>query len=142
MLPQPLLYLSSFFEQNRQEYYDLLDAARACGAWGKWVHFFLRVVVDQSHDTIARAKRLQDLQAEWRERLMTVSASARLLRLAERLLESPILTVSDAQELLGVSNRAARTNVEKLLKAGILRQVGETDYGRTYVAGEVLEALE
>jgi len=31
--------------------------------------------------------------------------------------------------------------MEKLLKAGLLRQVGETDHGRTHVAGEVLEAL-
>jgi len=142
LLPQPLLYLSSFFEQRRQEYYDLLDAVRARGAWDEWVRFFLRAVVDQSHDTIARARRLQDLQAEWRDRLVAISPSTRLLRLAERLLESPVLSVRDAERVLGVSNRAARANVEKLLKAGILRRVGDAHYARTFVAGEVLDALE
>jgi Fic family protein len=142
LLPQPLLYLSSFFERRREEYYSLLDGVRSQGAWDQWVSFFLQAVVEQSRDTIARARRLQEVQAAWRERLLTISASARLLQLAESLFEAPVLAITDAQKLLGVSNRSARLNVEKLLNVGILRQVGDGDYGRTYVAGEVLDILE
>ena len=142
LLPQPLLYLSSFFERRREEYYTLLGRVRSRGVWDQWVGFFLEAVVDQSRDTTARARRLQEVQATWRERLLTISASARLMQLAESLFESPVLSITDAEKLLGVSNRSARLNVEKLLNVGILRQVGEGDYRRIYVAGEVLDILE
>lgn len=141
LLPQPLLYLSSFFERRRQEYYALLDGVRSRSDWSQWVSFFLQAVVEQSRDTITRARRLQDLQVAWRERLVSISASARLLQLADSLFETPVLSISDAQKLLGVSNRTARLHVEKLVGIGILRQVGEGGYGRTYAAAEILDAL-
>jgi Fic family protein len=66
LLPLPLLYLSAFFERNRQQYYDLLLAVSERGACSDWVSFFLRGVLAQATDANRRAKRLQDLQAEWR----------------------------------------------------------------------------
>lgn len=43
-LAQPLLYLSLFFKQHRQEYYDRLDAVRLKGDWMTWLRFFLEGV--------------------------------------------------------------------------------------------------
>jgi hypothetical protein len=43
-LAQPLLYLSLFFKQHRQEYYDRLDAVRLKGDWLGWLRFFLEGV--------------------------------------------------------------------------------------------------
>jgi len=142
LLPTPLLYLSSFFERRREEYYAFLDGVRAQGAWDRWLVFFLDAVIDQSADTIARARRLQEVQAAWRERLRDISASARLLQLAESLFETPVLSIAAAQKLMGVSNRSARLNVEKLTNIGILRPADQSDYGRTYVAHELLDILE
>jgi Fic family protein len=42
LLPQPLLYLSAFFERHRQEYYRLLLAVSQSGAWTDWIECFLR----------------------------------------------------------------------------------------------------
>lgn len=81
----------------------------------------MQAVVAQSRDTIARARRLQGLQAAWRERLLSIGASARLLQLSDCLFEIPVLSIFDAQKLLGVSNRSARLNVEKLVGVSILR---------------------
>src|SRR5262249_39663160 len=40
-LKQPLLYLSLYFKQRRQQYYDLLQSVRDRGDWETWVEFFL-----------------------------------------------------------------------------------------------------
>lgn len=40
LLPHPLLYLSAFFERNRQDYYDLLLAVSTSASWREWVVFF------------------------------------------------------------------------------------------------------
>jgi Fic family protein len=142
LLPLPLLYLSAFFERYRQDYYDLLLAVSERGAWREWLLFFLRGVAEQAKDANQRAKRLQDLQLEWRERLMQARASTLLLRLADSLFISPVVTIPEAQRILGVSQyHSARRNVEKLVKAGILQQRGESSYGKTYIAAEILQAV-
>lgn len=88
-----------------------------------------------------RAKRLQDLQLECRQRLTQARASALLPRLADSLFESPLLTIPEAQRILGVTYRGAQLNVVRLAEAGILRQMGESSCRRMFLAEGVLQAL-
>jgi Fic family protein len=141
LLPLPLLYLSAFFHRRRQDYYDLLIAVSERSAWTEWVQFFLQGVTEQARDAIARARRLQDLQVTWRERLMQARASALLLRLADYLFDAPVLTIPEAQRLLEVTYRSAQRSVAKLVEAGVLRQVGEASYGKTFIAAEILNII-
>jgi Fic family protein len=98
-------------------------------------------VAEQAQDAIFRAKRLQDLQATWRQRLTRPRGSALPLRLAESLFASPVLTIPQAQRLLDVTYHSARNTVRSLVSAGILQQVGRSSYGKIYVAAEILEVL-
>jgi Fic family protein len=141
LLPLPLLYLSAYFYRLRQDYYDLLMAISQRGAWQDWLQYFLRGVTEQAQDAIMRAKHLQDLQAAWRDRLTRVRTSTLLLRLVDGLFESPVITIPEAQRLLKVTYPSAQRNVEKLVEAGILQQIGESSYGKTFVAVEILEII-
>jgi Fic family protein len=142
LLPLPLLYLSAYFEHHRQDYYDLLLSVSERGAWREWVGFFVRGVAEQARDANARAKRLQDLQIEWRQRLTQARATALLLRLADSLFDSPVLTIPEAQRLLGMRQyNNARRNVEKLVQAGILQRIDESTYGKTFAAKEILKTI-
>lgn len=141
LLPLPLLYLSAFFERYRQDYYDLPLAVSERGAWREWLTFFLRGVAEQSQDAIDRAKRLQDLQRDWRQRLTHARASALPLRLVDSLFESPILTVPDAHRILGVTYRGAQLNVKKLVEAKILQQFGSFSRDKVFWAEEVLKVI-
>jgi Fic family protein len=138
LLPLPLLYLSAYFERDRQRYYDLLMAVSRRGAWHEWMLYFLQGVIEQSQDAAARAKRLQDLQQKWRAGLAQGRASALLPKLADSLFASPILTIPQAQRLLDVTYHSAQRNVEKLVEAGILRPVGESAGGKAFVADEIM----
>ncbi len=60
-LSEPLLYLSAYFERNRNEYYRLLLAVSQAGKWVDWISFFLRGVAEQSREELARAGRLRNL---------------------------------------------------------------------------------
>jgi Fic family protein len=140
LISQPLLYLSEFFEKNRVEYYDLLMAVSQRGAWQEWVAFFLHAVAEQATATIAKARSLLALQEQWRHLLTRPGGSALLLRLADSLLEMPVLTIPQAQEALGVTYRSAQLNVGKLADAGLLREI-EGAYPKTFVAPEVMRIL-
>lgn len=140
LLPLPLLYLSAYFEAHRREYYDLLMAIGERGAWHEWLMYFLRGVAEQAGDANARAKRLQDLQVDYRRRLMETRASTLPLKLMESLFEVPVITVPEAQRVLGVTYRAAKLNVEKLVKSGILRQADDNAYGKMFVCDDIVQA--
>lgn len=141
LLPIPLLYLSAFFERNRREYYDLMLEVSKSGNWSEWLSFFLRGVTEQSRDALIRAKQLQDLQIEWRDRLTQARASALLPRLADSLFESPVITIPQAEKILDVTYRSAQLNVEKLVEAGILIQIDEASYNRVFIAPEILRII-
>jgi Fic family protein len=140
LLPLPLLYLSAFFEEHRDEYYDLLFAVSERGAWSEWVGFFLRGVAEQARDAVVRAKRLQDLQLGWRERLAG-ARSALPLRLVDMLFETPMVSIPQVQRALEVTYPTAQRNVHKLIDADILVPVGESSYGQTFRAWEIFDII-
>ncbi len=49
-LHKPVLYLSHWFKQHRQEYYDRLQNVRDRGDWEGWLTFFLRGVEQVSRE--------------------------------------------------------------------------------------------
>lgn len=141
LMSLPLLYLSAFFEQHRQDYYDLLLAISERGAWRDWIKFFMRGVAEQSQDAIIRAKRLQEIQLRWKEQLTQTRTSALALRLVDYLFLSPVITIPHAQSILGVTYRSAQLNVEKLVSAGILKPAGKTPSGRIFWANLILKII-
>jgi Fic family protein len=141
LLPLPLLNLSAFFENYRQEYYDRLQAVSVDGAWLEWVVFFLRGVTEQSRDTIDRIKQLLDLQEEWRHRLTQTGRSTLPLQLMETLFEFPILSIPRARKLLDITYPSAKRHVDRLVAEGILRQVGDASYDKVFVAEDILSIL-
>jgi Fic family protein len=86
LLPQPLLYLSAFFEENRDQYYGLLQAVSMRKAWNEWFLFFLKGVESQSFDALLRVKRLQDLQRRYYDTLQENRSPST----AFKLVRSPI----------------------------------------------------
>ena len=53
VLEWPLLYLSLYFKQRREEYYARLGRVRTEGDWEGWVMFFAAGVVDRTEDRCA-----------------------------------------------------------------------------------------
>ena len=142
LLPIPLLYLSAFFERNRETYYERLLGVSARGEWEEWITFFLQGIGEQARDATTRAKKLQDLQAEWRGQVTSPRSSTLTLRLVDGLFESPVVRVPRAQALLGVTYPSAKQNIDKLVQAGILEPYGDRTYSRAWIAPRILELID
>lgn len=142
LLTEPLLYLSAYFEQHSQEYRDLLLKVSRRGAWPEWIQFFLKGVAEQAQDAETRCSRLLQLWRDYRNRIQKVNAPALGLKLVDHLFEQPLITVPIAQRLLGVTYRAAKNNLDKLVSEKILRE-GKTAQGtRFYIAERILKLTE
>jgi Fic family protein len=138
LLPLPLLYLSDYFNRHRQEYYELLLAVSQQGKWSEWIDFFLEGIAQQSMDATLRAKELQDLQLEWRRRLSKARVSVLSIQIADYLFEKPLVTVPDIQKKLRTTYAAARRHIDKLVEAGILKEVNQTSHPKAYAADKII----
>ncbi len=142
LLPQPLLYLSAYFEKNRSDYYRLLLGVSRCGEWLPWVRFFLKAVAVQARDAVSRSDELLALLAEYRNRVQEARASALLLSLIDELFSFPALTTKMAARILGVTPRSAQLNINKLINVGILREVTGQKRNRVFVAHEIVTIVD
>lgn len=135
----PLLYLSEFIERHRAEYYFYLQAVRTHGDWAGWLLYFLNGVNWSARRAIRQAGQLIDLRERLRQQL---AATPKALPLTDALFENPYLVPARIVQLTGVSDPTARTLLRKLTANGVLREVTGRQWGKLYVAHEVLAALD
>jgi Fic family protein len=142
ILPQPLLYLSAFFEQHRSEYYDhLLNVSRQ-GAWRDWIAYFARGIAEQARDAVIRVQRLQDLREQYRQRTGDLIRTQAPQRLIEELFACPFISMNQAAVVMGVAFKSAARTVRLLEAAGILREITGQPRNRVYVADQILKLLD
>jgi Fic family protein len=140
-LPAPLLYISSFFEQNRQAYYDALQAVRERGRYQEWLRFFLRAVEVQAKDALDRAERLADLRERYRSELSSKTRS-RALVVVEILFESPVITARSISSRLNVSIPGAKKLIQFLEEEKVVRELPSgPSKTKRWVAQEILDVI-
>lgn len=141
LLPQPLLYLSAFFERSRSDYYEMLFRVSAHGDWNGWIFYFLTGVSMQAQEAADLADRLLALHNRYREKLQAKRVTANVLALIDALFENPLMYTSRAQTLLDVSAPTARTAIKTLEDQGILREITDRAWRRIYRADEIYDLL-
>ena len=139
LLPVPLLYLSAYFERDRERYYQELYNASASGNWERWIQYFLKGVHQEARDALERIRRVRKLQEEWRELLHNRKESANGLRLLEELFVHPIMRTSQATELLGISDPGTRQVLNRLVDAGVVTRLNT--WPHLYVAERLLDEI-
>jgi Fic family protein len=142
LLPQPLLYLSAYLEQHNDEYRDHLLKVSQRGAWGDWIRFLARGITEQCRDAATRAGRLLDLWRTYQQKVSSQTRTGAAVRLIDLLFTHPFITIPHAATFLGQTYAAAQNNVEKLVKAGILRVKSGTSNPRVFVADRILRLLD
>ncbi len=138
-LSQPLLYLSAYIDENKQDYYDLLMRVRTHGDWNAWLRYFLTGVAKIASDATRHAGKLVDLRDRLR---VDLGKHPKVLPLVDELFKNPYMTVSRAEKLLGVSNPTARSHVAVLIERGILEEISGRSWGKLYVAWPIREVIQ
>jgi Fic family protein len=141
VLPLPLLYLSAYFDATRRDYYDRLRAVTERGDWEAWLEYVCTGAARQAEDALNRAERINAVLEKWKVETAAETSDAPR-RLLDLLAANPYLTPRGAQEKLGVAYNTAVAAIERLVKRGILEQVGEAKRDRVYCAWELLGILE
>ena len=125
ILLKPVLYLSYYFKQHRQDYYDQLQSVRDQGAWEDWLEFFLQGVTEVSKQATETARHILDLRESHRNAITEHfgRAAGNGHRVLEHLYERPIVSVSEVQNLIGTTYQAANDLVSKFVNNQILQEI-------------------
>jgi Fic family protein len=144
VLEKPLLYLSIFFKENRQEYYDSLQAIRDHGAIEQWLEFFLEGVATVAKEATETARAIVGLRESLREKVAQQlgrrSGNAQVL--LDHLFENPFVNVQQAQRRLGVTQPTANSLVNDLARIGVLREYTGRRRERRFLLDEYIQLFK
>ncbi len=142
VLSQSLLYLSAYFEKNREEYYDkLLDVSKK-SSYEDWIKFFLKGVKEQSDDALKRARKLVSLREQYHSKLREIGAVHNSSKVLDKLFENPFISISKIRKFLGVPFPTAKRAISVLIELGIVKEITGRRRNKIYCAKEILRILE
>jgi Fic family protein len=142
LLPAPLLDISAYIEARRDRYYTCLLEVSTRGDWQSWFAFFLRAVEVQSRDVVRRASELHALWLDLRSRVSGARSTGTSAALVDALFDVPAITINRARSLLGVTHRAASLAIDRLVEAGVLREVHGPGRSRLFLAADIVRVAE
>jgi Fic family protein len=143
IISKPILYLSSFFQKHRSEYYARLLEVSQKAAWNDWVKFFLRGVCVQARSAISDAKRLQKLH----DRLLGQVHSEKKMpetaaKIVEELFLNPMVSISVLSKKWRLPYNSVKHGIERLIKMRVLEEKTGRLRNRIYVCPQLLHLIE
>jgi Fic family protein len=128
VLAQPLLYMSLYLKQNRDEYYRLLQSVRFHGDWEEWTSFFLTGVAVTAGKAVDLAKSILTLFEEDELKLRHLGARrGSVLQILQKMREMPYTSTIRLANATHLSVNTVNTALQTLKQLGI---VGEVDGAR------------
>lgn len=122
-LTKPVLYISDYFEQHRQSYYELLDRVRQHNSLEDWVRFFLEGIVMTSTKGKQKFEHIITLREQYEQKISTLGRKVpRARQLLLYFFSQPIVSVKDVSKVLEISFKAGGDMVADLVDLGILQE--------------------
>jgi len=142
LIREPLLVVSPWFEQRREQYQDGLLELSCTGDWDNWIAFFADGVAASATESQRKVEGLVELQNDLRSRVQSAGKRGVSERLAADLVGLPYLTRSDVANRYELSGQGAINAINTLVQLGILQNARMTSRGaRIYMAPEVVDLV-
>ncbi len=141
LLPEPLLYLSAYFDKYQEEYYNGLLAVSQKGKWREWMKFFLKAFAEQADETIKNIQKLVDLEKKYKNILRQKNTSSNVVLLMEHMFSNPYVTIPQASKFLEVTYPSAKNAVMTLVDVGIIQQTDIFYNSKVFLAEEIEATL-
>lgn len=137
LLVRPTLYLSAFFNRNRQAYYDKLMDARTRNDLNGWLRFFMNGVITTAKNATETFRQILALKTQIDTE--TLPSLGRKFKTAQQLMNhlytKPVFTVREVETWLSVSRPTANALVRALAETGMLEEMTGYRRNRVFVFG-------
>lgn len=124
LLVKPTLYLSDFFERNKEYYYDNLDIVRSKNNLEQWLKFFLEGVRVTAENSIQTFKNIIALRNNLETKIITLGKKQLLARgVLQYLYSQPITDIQGIAEATKSSVPTVSRLIIDFLRLGIVEEL-------------------
>lgn len=143
VLSRPLLYLSLYLKENRDEYYARLQAIRTDGEWEAWLRFFLEGVVAVARSATETTRRIVALIEGDRQRVLLLGrAAGSAAQIHQLVTREVVFTIPDGARRTGLSEVTVAKAAAHLEGLGIVREVTGKPRNKLFAYGSYLALLQ
>lgn len=141
-LSAPILYLSGYFEDHRDEYIDKLHAVDEGNDMEEWLKFFLHSVSEQLKETQKIIEAIYDLYDKIRRENSGVK-SPYIIPFIDMLFTSPIFTIKMVQNHTSCASYiTATTLIKNLQEKGYVSEIGTRSRNKLFRFDHLLKILK
>ena len=144
ILKHPILYISTFLEQNRKDYYASLDQARESEKGVvQWLSFFLDAVEQTAKNGINVTQKLIDYDTKLRnQQIPQFGRQAKnALKMLDLMYKMPVINAKKLQENLNFSPQVSHNMLRLFINHQILKEVTGNKRNRQFVFLHYLDLL-
>ena len=142
LIREPLLVVSPWFEERRDQYQDALLDLSYSGRWDDWIAFFAEGVASSAAESQRKVERLVEMQQDLRSRVQDAGKRGVAERLAADLVGLPYVSRAEVRDRYSLSGQGAINAINTLVDLGILEPATfRFSRGQLYVANEVVRVL-
>jgi Fic family protein len=142
ILHHPMLYLSLYFKEHRQTYYQLLNQVRETGEWEIWLEFFADAVIQVTKQATETVHRIQNIIKKDKA---VINNLGRIKESCENihqiLLTHPIITAKKLTELTHKTPRTINKCLTILEENNIIKETTGKKRDRIYCYQEYLDVF-
>lgn len=141
VLNKPLLYLSSYFEKDKNLYYDNLSRVRTHNEMLQWLKYFLVGIAQTASQAVQTLSNILELKNK-NEILIQNELGKRIktgLLLHNYILTQPLLTIKEVQKVCNLTAKTAGDLVSQFVEKGILKELTGQYRNRIFIYDDYLK---
>jgi len=143
ILSKPTLYLSDFFEKNKNTYYDSLTIVRSSNDLEHWLKFFLVGVTQTAKNSKLTFEKIIALRRDCEQNIISLGKRAKKgQELLKHLYSQPILNTKQIAERLEITYPSASTLAKQFENIGIFKEITGFKRNRLFMFSKYLKLFQ
>ena len=122
LLHLPVLYLSRYIIQHKNDYYRLLQKVRDTGEWEDWLLFMLDGIEQTATESVVLIGGIKELMQKYKQQIRADYPKMYSQDLLNNLFKYPYTKIEFIEKELGVSRSTSIRYLEILVTGGILQK--------------------
>lgn len=123
LIHSPMFYISAYFEQNRDAYYERLLAVSRDDDWDGWCEFFLKAIKIQAEDNLKKASGILKLYNDMKQQFADLTHSQYSIHALDWIFDKPIFRRSDFVKNSSIPEPTAKRILSVLKDKGVLKEI-------------------
>jgi Fic family protein len=120
-LDYPVLFLSGYLLQHKEEYYKHLQEVHTKQTWKEWILFVLDAIIAQSQETAQKVQQISNLKLAWKKLLKEQYPQLYTIEVLDYLFGYAFYTQTHMQEHIGYTRPTLVKYMDKLKEGGYIQ---------------------